>query len=89
VLGYASGPTVGAFLLGILTRSATTWGTVAGMAFGLGLTLLTGDLVAPRLFHWPGVAWTWNVAIGAAATFAAGLLFSRTGARSPARAGTP
>jgi SSS family transporter len=85
VLGYASGPTVGAFLLGILTRSATTWGTVAGMVGGLVLSLCVG-ILSPWLFQWPGVAWTWNVATGAAATFAIGLTVSRTAARSPAPA---
>jgi solute:Na+ symporter, SSS family len=75
-LGYASGPTVGAFLLGILTRTATTWGTLAGMAGGLVLSLSVG-VAAPALFGRPGVAWTWNVATGAIATFVIGLAASR------------
>jgi Na+/proline symporter len=46
-LSYASGPTVGAFLLGVLTRSATSAGTIVGM--------LTGLLVT---FSWPpGPGW--------------------------------
>jgi SSS family transporter len=75
-LGYASGPTVGAFLLGILTRTATTWGTLTGMAAGLALSLAVGVL-SPALFGRPGVAWTWNVATGAVATFVVGLAASR------------
>jgi solute:Na+ symporter, SSS family len=75
-LGYASGPTVGAFLLGILTRSATTWGTLGGMAAGLALSLSLGVL-SPTLFGRPGVAWTWNVATGAVATFVIGFVVSR------------
>jgi SSS family transporter len=75
-LGYASGPTVGAFLLGILTRTATTWGTLAGMAAGLAFSLGVGVL-SPTLLGHPGVAWTWNVATGAATTFVVGLAASR------------
>ncbi len=82
-LGYASGPTVGAFLLGILTRTATTWGTLAGMAGGLVLSLSVGVL-APALFGHPGVAWTWNVATGAATTFVVGLMASRALRERPA-----
>ncbi len=75
-LGYASGPTVGAFLLGILTRTATTRGTLVGMLSGLALSLTVGAL-APTLLGRPGVAWTWNVATGAITTFAIGLAASR------------
>jgi SSS family transporter len=64
VLGYASGPTVGAFLLAVLVRRATAAATLAGMACGL-----TASLVALRAFQ---VAWTWNVAVGALVTFAVG-----------------
>jgi hypothetical protein len=28
--------------------------------------------LAPYLFGWPGVAWTWNVAVGALVTLAVG-----------------
>ena len=75
-LGYASGPTVGAFLLGVLTRSANSIGTLTGMAAGLAVSLSAGAL-APLVFHRPGVAWTWNVAVGAVVTVAVGLLASR------------
>lgn len=75
-LGYASGPTVGAFLLGLLTRRATTWGTLAGMIAGLALSLATGRL-APSILGVPGIAWTWNVLVGAIATFAVGWAASR------------
>jgi len=75
-LGYASGPTVGAFLLGLLTRSATTAGTIVGMAAGLLLSLAVGTF-SPQVFGRPGVAWTWNVAVGAVLTFAIGYAASR------------
>jgi Na+/proline symporter len=77
VLGYASGPTVGAFLLAVLARRATATATLVGMAGGL-----LASLLALRVFE---VAWTWNVAVGAAVTFAVGWTVSapRTGAPPP------
>jgi SSS family solute:Na+ symporter len=75
-LGYASGPTVGAFLLGVLTRRANSLGTMMGMVAGLVVSLSVGQL-APYVLGVPGIAWTWNVAVGAAVTFTVGLLASR------------
>ncbi len=74
-LGYASGPTVGAFLLGLLSRRAHTAGTLVGMFVGLAVSLLTGMLAKP-LFGVDGVAWTWNVAVGACTTVVVGQLMS-------------
>lgn len=74
-LSYASGPIVGAFLLGVLTRSATSRGTMAGMLAGLAVSLSVGRL-APYVLGRPGVAWTWNVAIGATVTIAVALALS-------------
>jgi Na+/proline symporter len=74
-LSYASGPTVGAFLLGVLTRRANSVGTMIGMIAGL-VTSLTLGMLAPYVLHTQGVAWTWNVAIGATATFAVGMILS-------------
>jgi SSS family solute:Na+ symporter len=82
-LGYASGPTVGAFLLGVLTRTANSVGTLAGMITGLVVSLAVG-LLAPRVFGVPGVAWTWNVAVGATVTFAVGYAVSRMAGPPPA-----
>lgn len=70
-LGYASGPTVGAFLLGVLTTRAGTRGTMIGMVAGLAVSLSVGRL-APAVLGMPGVAWTWNVAVGATVTFLLG-----------------
>jgi Na+/proline symporter len=84
-LSYASGPTVGAFLLAVLTRRANANGTLAGMAGGLVVSLGLGRL-APHLFGWPGLAWTWNVAVGALVTLLVGWLASRTFAAPGARA---
>ena len=67
-LGYASGPTVGAFLLGLLSRRANTararW---SAWSSGLAVSLMVG-MLAPVVFGVPGVAWTWNVAVGATVT---------------------
>ena len=75
-LGYASGPTVGAFLLGVLTRTARSGGTMLGMVAGLAVSLALGKL-APLVLDRPGVAWTWNVAVGAVVTVAVGWAASR------------
>jgi SSS family solute:Na+ symporter len=74
-LGYASGPTVGAFALGLFTRSANTTGTMMGMLIGLLVSLSVG-LLSPQIFGVPGVAWTWNVFVGAVVTFAVGVAVS-------------
>jgi SSS family transporter len=76
VLGYASGPTVGAFLLGVLTTRANSAGTLAGMVAGLAVSLGVGRF-APQVLGIEGVAWTWNVAVGATVTFGVGWLTSR------------
>ena len=85
-LSYASGPTVGAFLLGVLTTRATSRGTVIGMVAGLLGSLAVGQL-APQVFGRPGVAWTWNVAVGTTLTMAAGLLASHFSGPSRAARG--
>src|SRR5207245_270749 len=74
-LAYASGPPVGAFLLGVLTRRANSLGTMIGMLAGLVVSLSVGQL-APYVLGVPGIAWTWNVAVGAAVTFTVGLIAS-------------
>jgi SSS family transporter len=61
-LSYASGPTVGAFLLAIFVPRAAPPLVLAGMAAGFAAPLFANQLTP--------VAWTWNVALGAAATVA-------------------
>ena len=53
MLGYASGPTVGAFLLGTRTRSATAGGTLIGMllAAELHLRLSQHPVMCAKLHH--------------------------------------
>ena len=67
-LSFASGPTVGAFLLAVLNRRATSFGTLVGMLSGLAAPFLANQITP--------VAWTWNVFMGTVTTFAIGSLLS-------------
>lgn len=86
-LSYASGPTVGAFLLGVLTRRATSVGALAGMVAGLVASLSAGRIFAPMIFGSPGLAWTWNVAVGATVCFLVGMAVSALGPKPRPAAG--
>jgi SSS family transporter len=78
VLSYASGPTVGAFLLGVLTKRANSLGTLTGMLAGL---------IAPSVIKlFVPIAWTWDVAVGASTTFAVGWVVSTIVSRQNAKA---
>ncbi len=68
-LSYASGPTVGAFLLAVFVPRATPGGALIGMLCGFVFPYLL-NLVTP-------VAWTWNVFIGSMATFLVGWLIRK------------
>ena len=75
-LSYASGPIVGAFLLGVLHPRRELRGDDDGDDHGAGGQSLgrpPGAGGPPP----PGVAWTWNVAIGAIVTVVVGLVVSR------------
>ncbi len=76
ILSYASGPTVGAFLLAILFRHATPNAVLAGMGAGF---------AAPTLLRLSGfpLAWTWDVLLGSLATVAFGWVLSRMGGKRP------
>ncbi len=67
-LSFASGPTVGAFLLAVLNRRATSFGALIGMLSGLAAPFVANQITP--------VAWTWNVFMGAVTTFAVGSLLS-------------
>ena len=62
------GALLGVFLLGVLTRRVTENAAIVGMFAGLA-TIIYVRFATP-------IAWTWYVAIGAAATFLAALLVS-------------
>ena len=75
VLSYASGPTVGAFLLAVFARRTEPTAVLIGMAGGFAAP------AAIRLAGFP-LAWTWDVMVGSLATAAVGLLVSRWGTGS-------
>jgi SSS family transporter len=60
-LSYASGPTVGAFLLAVFRGRTASPSVLTGMVIGFGAPFLV-NRISP-------VAWTWNVAIGTTVTF--------------------
>ncbi len=63
------GPMLGAFLLGVLTRTANQAGVMAGI--GVSLTAM----IAVRIFT--PLAWTWYVLVGTAICAIVGLVVSR------------
>jgi hypothetical protein len=65
------GPMLGAFLLGVLTRSANERGVMAGI--GVSLVAMIGVRVFTPL------AWTWYVLAGTAICMTVGLVVSRVG----------
>lgn len=76
ILSYASGPTVGAFLLAVFFPRAAPTAVLIGMG---------GGFAAPALIRLAGfpLAWTWDVMVGSLATFAVGLLLSRSRTTKP------
>jgi SSS family solute:Na+ symporter len=66
VLSYASGPVLGAFLLGTLARPITEGQAFAGMLVGL--------VVMTLVWGWTPVAFTWYVFIGASTAIGAAWL---------------
>jgi SSS family transporter len=78
IASVAYGSLLGVFLLGVLTRSTTERGAMAGMLFGFLLNLY--------LWLFTGISFTWYVVFGSIATFAIGYGASRFTARA---AGNP
>ena len=62
------GSMLGIFLLGVLTRRATSRGALVGALCALA--------TLGYVMHYTTIAWTWYVAIGTIVTFAVGLLIS-------------
>ena len=69
VLSLASGPVLGAFLLGVLTKTVEGRATMVGMVAGAGVLL--------GLWWTGAVAWTWYAFIGATVTVLVALLLTR------------
>ncbi len=76
IASVAYGCVLGVFLLGVLSKSATERGAIAGMLFGLILNLY--------LWLGTGISFTWYVVFGSIATFVVGYGASKTLSR-----GTP
>jgi len=78
VLSYASGPVLGAFLLGTLARPITEGEAFAGMLAGLAVMTL--------VWGWTTVAFTWYVFIGASTAVGVAWLAHGVVGSRPARA---
>jgi SSS family solute:Na+ symporter len=74
ILSYPFSGLLGMFLLGTLTRTATEWGAIGGMAVGIAATLALSRL---------GVAYTWFVVAGTVITFGVGYGISWLSRRHP------
>ena len=69
IASVAYGALLGVFLLGVLTRTATEAGAMAGMVCGLALNLY--------LWLFTRVSFTWYVVLGSLVTFCLGYIVSR------------
>jgi SSS family solute:Na+ symporter len=65
------GSMLGIFLLGVLTRRATSRGALIGALCALA--------TLGYVMHYTAIAWTWYVAMGTVVTFTVGLLVSLAG----------
>ena len=74
ILSYASGPTVGAFLLAVFFPRTQPTAVLIGMG---------GGFAAPALIRLSGfpLAWTWDVMVGSLATALVAFAMGRTGRR--------
>lgn len=68
IASVAYGSLLGVFLLGVLTRTASERGAIAGMLAGLAINLY--------LWRYTAVSFTWYVVMGSLATFLVGFLAS-------------
>lgn len=69
ILGMLSGPMLGAFLLGLLTKRRGDSGVSAAMIVGAGITTALALLIHLEVI---GLAWTWLILIGTMATLVMG-----------------
>ncbi|HUX10078.1 MAG TPA: sodium:solute symporter, partial [Terriglobia bacterium] len=67
------GAMLGIFLLGVLTKRATSRGALTGAALGLSALIA---IVVAKAFGILDIAWTWYVVIGTLVTFFGGLIAS-------------
>jgi Na+/proline symporter len=69
------GAMLGIFLLGVLTKRATSRGALTGAALGLTVLIL---IVVGKAYGIVNIAWTWYVVIGTLVTFFGGWFASMT-----------
>jgi SSS family transporter len=80
VLSLTTGPVLGAFLVGVLTRRPSGAAMIAGMALGAAVLIVV---------WWTGaIAWTWYALLGATVTAAGALLASLVLPAAPEPAAT-
>ena len=77
VLSYASGPVLGAFLLGTLASTITEAETFIGMIAGLAVMTI--------VWGWTPIAFTWYIFIGASITAIVAFAAHAAGVRQGAR----
>ncbi len=75
------GAMLGIFLLGVLTKRATSRGALTGAALSLATLIF---IVVGKAYGCFDIAWTWYVVIGTLVTFAGGWAASRPGSVSEA-----
>ena len=68
IASVAYGSLLGVFLLGVLTKTASERGAMAGMLFGFALNVY--------LWQFTTIAFTWYVVFGSVATYVVGLAAS-------------
>lgn len=73
IYGYLTGPLVGIFLLGVLTRRANSMGAFVGALLGLGAVTAVANGTE--------VFWQWYPLVGFLTTFGTGYLISLAGSR--------
>ena len=80
IASFTSGPVLGAFALGILTRSVSQRAALAGLLGGISAASAVGALnglaSVGTVTFWTPIAWPWFALIGSTATFACGLFAS-------------
>ena len=87
-MGYFAGGLLGLFLLGMLTRRATSNGAFTGAIVGTLVVLMVteNDFPLPRLYEWFGfepIPFIWSTAVGLIVTLVVGYLISLFGRPVP------
>ncbi len=81
VASFTSGPVLGIFFLGVLTRKVTERGALAGLVTGIAFMLCVQFALPP--VAGVTVAWPWFALIGSAVTFISGTVFQSLSQKPP------